>query len=274
MSTTTTTPAITDEHLEHYREHGFVVLPSVIPEDLLELLRAKCQAAMDRTDAEMDRLGTDVVGLNRRGNRYFSGQPSLDDPELYDFIYSPLMEGVVRKLVGQTVHVFWEQYVVKGKENGMRFSWHQDSGYVSADTPHEPYLTCWCPLDDVSEANGTAAILPWSRLGIKTRVEHIKDPEINDLVGYFGDDPGDPVVCPAGSLALFSSVTFHRSGFNRSDALRRVYLIQYSDQQLRRPGSGDPYGRTECFLRDGERIAERVTAGGEGFPTGATGGRR
>lgn len=249
--------AVTAEHAAHYREHGYVVIPDLLSPDLLDILRRNCQAAMDRSDAEMDRLGTDVLGITRRGDRYFSCQPSLTDGELYEVIYSAVMEQAVRALMGDTVHVFWEQYVVKGREKGMKFSWHQDSGYVSADTPHQPYLTCWCALDDMSEANGTAWILPTSRLGIRSRVEHIRDPELNDLVGYFGDETGIPVICPAGSVAFFSSVTFHRSGFNRTDRHRRVYLIQYSHDIIAKPGTGEPWGRTECFLKDGRRVAER-----------------
>lgn len=257
MSTSTCpAPTITAEHAAHYREHGFVVIPNLISADHLDLLRRHCQAAMDRTDAEMDRKGTDVLGINRRGNRYFSCQPSYDDAELYDFIYSAVMEQAVRAFIGDTVHAFWEQYVVKGRESGMKFSWHQDSGYVSADTKHAPYLTCWCALDDMSEANGTAYILPTSRLGIRSRVEHIRDPEINDLVGYFGNDPGDPIICPAGSIAFFSSVTFHRSGWNRTNRLRRAYLMQYSDRIIAKP-DGTPWGRSECFLDQGRRVAER-----------------
>jgi hypothetical protein len=37
------------------------------------------------------------------------------------------------------------------------------------------------------------------------RCEHVRDKQSNDLVGYFGDDPGDPVIVPAGSIACFSS---------------------------------------------------------------------
>lgn len=248
------TAVLAPGQVAQYQREGFVILPRVIPDDLLELLRSGCKASMDATDAEMDAKGVDALGINRRGNRYFSCQPSHSDRRLYDFIFSPLMEGVCRQLLGDTAHVFWEQYVVKGAETGMSFSWHQDSGYVGADTPHRPYLTCWCALDDMSEANGTAYILPQSRAGIRSRVEHIRDPQINDLVGYFGSDPGDPVLCPAGSIALFSSVTFHRSGWNRTPHLRRAYLIQYSHDLIRR-SDGTSWGRTEPFLIDGQRIA-------------------
>jgi ectoine hydroxylase-related dioxygenase (phytanoyl-CoA dioxygenase family) len=161
------------------------------------------------------------------------------------------MAEVCRALLGPEVWVFWEQYVVKGAENGMSFSWHQDSGYVSADTPHRPYLTCWVALDDMVVENGTVYVLPTPRVGIRTRVQHIHDPETNDQVGYFGADPGDPVICPAGSIACFSSVVFHRSGWNRTPRLRRTYLIQYSGEPIARK-DGVAWGRTERVLKAGE----------------------
>ena len=251
------THVLTPAQIAAYHEHGAVILPTAINAEQLALLRGSCKAAMDETDAKMDAEGTDVLGLNRRNNRYFSGQPSLTQPQLFDFIFSPLMEGICRDLLGDTVHVFWEQYVVKGPEGGMHFSWHQDSGYVSADTAHKPYLTCWVALDDMFEENGTIYVLPTSRLGIRSRVEHIWDKATGDQVGYFGNDPGDAVICPDGSIALFSSVTFHRSGWNRTPRLRRSYLIQYSHEPIVRPGTGVPYGRSEPFIVGGQRIASR-----------------
>jgi hypothetical protein len=244
---------LTKAQIAAYHEHGAVLFDGGVSADLLALLRGGCQQAMDETDAQMDAEGTDVLGISRRGNRYFSAQPSLTQPKLFDFIFSPLMEGICRDLMGDNVHVFWEQYVVKGPESGMHFSWHQDSGYVGADTPHKPYLTCWVALDDMSEANGTIYVLPTSRVGIRTRVEHVIDPTIGDHIGYFGADPGDPVLCSAGDIALFSSVTFHRSGWNRTPRLRRTYLIQYSHDPIIRP-NGAPYGRTEPFVVNGKRI--------------------
>ena len=61
---------------------------------------------------------------------------------------------------------------MKGAEQGMKFAWHQDSGYVkwyNPTTEHKPYVTCWCTLDDVSEENGTVYLLPHSRGGTKRR---------------------------------------------------------------------------------------------------------
>ena len=127
----------------------------------------------------------------------------------------------------------------------MTFSWHQDSGYIGHD--HPPYLTCWCTLDDVTEENGTVYLLPYSRAGGRDLVPHIKDPATNDKVGYFGDDPGIPLILPAGSIACFSSTVFHRSGFNTTDKMRRIYLAQYSAEPLLKADGSGPWNLAEPF---------------------------
>ena len=106
------------------------------------------------------------------------------------FLLSDLMVQIARAALGDTVYLFNEQYVVKAAERGMHFGWHQDSGFIPY--PHPPYLTCWITLDDVSEANGTVYLLPYSRAGTRDVVPHVRDEETNDMIGYFGDDPGDP----------------------------------------------------------------------------------
>ena len=230
-----------------YRAEGYAILPGVIPPHLLQLLRDGCQAAIDATDRELDRLGTDVSGINHRGKRYFAGHPSLQQPRLWEFIRSPLMLSIVADLVGPEAYVFWEQYVVKAADSNMRFAWHQDSGYVGDETQHDPYLTCWCALDDMTLENGTISVLPFSRAGGCVRHPHHQEEGTNDLVGYTGDDPGELVLVPAGSIALFTSHTLHRSGANVTGKPRRSYLIQYSNEVIRRPDF-TPWGRTERVL--------------------------
>ena len=115
----------------------------------------------------------------------------------------------------------------------MKFAWHQDSGYVGKDVKHKPYLTCWCPLDDVCEANGTVYLLPHSRGGTSHTVfDHTRQAVTNDLVGYAGSDPGDPIIVPAGSIVAFTSYNLHRSGANTTNQMRRVYLPQYSCEPI------------------------------------------
>jgi ectoine hydroxylase-related dioxygenase (phytanoyl-CoA dioxygenase family) len=80
---------------------------------------------------------------------------------------------VVRATLGETAYLFNEQYVVKAAEKGLKFGWHQDSGFVGYT--HRPYLSCWCAIDDVTVENGTVYLLPYSRAGTRELVEHVKD---------------------------------------------------------------------------------------------------
>jgi Phytanoyl-CoA dioxygenase (PhyH) len=183
-------PQITTEHVRRFRDEGFFVLESVLPHTELDLLRSECQRFIDERDREMDRLGVDTLDLDHRGSRYFVHAYGKS-PDIERFLRSDFMVEIARAALGDTVYLFNEQYVVKSAEHGMKFSWHQDSGFVEYE--HRPYLTCWIALDDVTEANGTVYLLPYSRAGTRDVVEHVRDEETNDLVGYFGDDPGDPV---------------------------------------------------------------------------------
>ena len=217
------------EQARRFQEEGFFVLEGAVPEDDLEALRGECQRLIDERDREMDQLGVDAIDLDHRGSRYFV-HAYRKSQEVEGFLRSDLMRKVATAALGETVYLFNEQYVVKAAERGMKFGWHQDSGFIPY--AHRPYLTCWIPLDDVDEANGTVYLLPFTRAGTRDVVEHVRDEDTNDLVGYFGEDPGDPVTVSAGTIACFSSTLFHRSGANTTDRMRRVYLAQYSAEPI------------------------------------------
>ena len=221
---------LSDAQKAQFHDEGYCILERVISEAQLEMLREECAHWIEVMDAEMDAKGVQTLGITHKGNRYFISNKWQESQRLPQFIWSELMAGICRDTLGDTAYLFHEQYVVKAAEKGMKFGWHQDSGYVGHD--HKPYLTCWCTLDDVNEENGTVYILPYQRAGTRDWVRHTKEEGSNDLIGYNGDDPGIPVVCPAGSIAVFSSTTFHRSGPNTTDKMRRIYLPQYSAEPI------------------------------------------
>jgi ectoine hydroxylase-related dioxygenase (phytanoyl-CoA dioxygenase family) len=245
-------PRVTFEQARQFREEGFFVLEGTVPPGDLDTLRGECQRFIDERDREMDRLGVDKLDLDHRGRRYFVHAHGKS-PTVERFLSSDLMAQIARAALGDTVYLFNEQYVVKAAEQGMQFSWHQDSGFI--DYPHRPYLTCWIALDDVTEANGTVYLLPYSRAGTRDVVKHARDEDSNDLVGYFGDDPGDPVIVEAGSIACFSTTLFHRSGANTTDRMRRVYVAQYSAEPILSEDGSRPRMLAEPLLVDGKRVS-------------------
>ena len=243
---------ISEEQKKKYREDGFFILENIIPEKELETVRNKCVELIEQQNREMDSLGTDILNLSRRNSRYFVFLAFKDHPELGKFIFSDLMAEICKATIGDEAYLFWEQFVVKGTDpKGAEFTWHQDSGYV--DHPHKYYVNAWVPLDDVNEENGTVYLLPYSLAGTKEKVEHKPVEGSNDREGYFGPEKGIPANCPAGSIVVFSSTTFHRSGANKTNKLRRAYAIQFSPEPVYE-ADGSLKGLAEPFLKEGRRV--------------------
>lgn len=243
---------ITDEQKKQYQEKGFFILEKVIPEDELELIRRECSELIEEQNKEMNRLGVNEIELSRRNSRYFVFLAYKNRPHLGKFIFSDRMAEICKATIGDNAYLFWEQFVVKGTDKkGAEFTWHQDSGYV--DNEHKPYVNAWIPLDDVNEENGTVYLLPYELAGTKEKIEHKPVPGTKDREGYFGSEKGVPANCPAGSIVIFSSTCFHRSGANNTDKMRRAYAIQFSPEVIYEK-DGSLKGLDEKFLENGKRV--------------------
>lgn len=242
---------ITEAHRQQYRDEGFFIVENAIGDAHLQILRDSCDRLIELMHEEMDRLGTDHVHISHRGKRYHIAKKYDQVPDLSEYVFGELMSDVCRATIGDDAFLFYDQYVVKAAEQGIKFSWHQDSGYLGFS--HRPYVTVWAAVDDMSEENGTAYVLPFSTVGIRSLVEHIRDKETGDKVGYFGKEPGIPAVVPAGSLVVFSSLSFHRSGSNTTDKMRRAYVTQYSPEPIYHPDSTEEMHLAVPFLEYGKR---------------------
>lgn len=244
---------IPDDTEARFREDGYVILESVIPDDHLKMLHDVCDRVMAATDARMDVQGTDVDGINHRGRRYFVPAHPDEYPETRDFYFSRLNAEILRATFGPTAYLFLSQFTVKCGETGMSFAWHQDGGYVGFE--HKPTINLWCALDDMSEENGTLYLLPYSRAGTREIQPHVREEESNDAVGYFGDDPGDPLIVPAGTILAFASTVFHRSGANTLPTMRRALTIEFSSEPILNPETGGLSIWAIPFLEDGKACA-------------------
>ena len=97
---------ITKNQIEQYREDGYMILESVIPDAHLKLLRDLCQHFIDEMDVRMDREGTDVIGITHRGKRYFVSQCYQRKPELFEFLYSDYIADICRATLGKDTYLF------------------------------------------------------------------------------------------------------------------------------------------------------------------------
>ena len=244
-----------------FAEEGYAVFPDSLDAATLAMLRTQCDTFVAREDQRMDALGVDSLGISHRGRRYFANECQRTQPALRTMLFSPVMGDICRATLGDDAYFFFDQFVVKGAEAGLPFGWHQDSGYVVGNggpADHPPYLTCWCPLDDVSAANGTVRVLPFSRVPASRRaiLPHERQAGTNDLIGWTDDEGAVTIEVRAGTIVAFSSRLLHATGANRTSQLRRVYLAQYTPEPMLDPGSPHLRRNAVPLLRRGQPVTQ------------------
>jgi len=220
---------------QSYCEKGYCVLQDALTHDELAGLREAADTLLEEKPKDG---GEGLHNIGRGEDRRFLRHRHEEFPAVAGFLFSKKMQDITSVLLGPTPYLFNEQFVVKGSKTGSSFAWHQDGAYVGFE--HKPYVTVWIALDDVSQKNGCVSVLPRNLDKDTDLVPHAWDEDGKELVGFTGDDRGEQIVGPAGTMAVFSSTTLHRSGANTTDRRRRAYICQYTPEPLLDPTTGAP----------------------------------
>lgn len=146
------------------------------------------------------------------------------EPELIPLIEHPVVLPMVQHMMGEDCNLHDFQSTSIGPHTGGG-AWHVDAplGQIAEPLPEFPLTlqNVWM-LDDFTADNGATRVMPGSH---KLR----KSPP-------WGSDPLEGEVtltAPAGSVAIWLSNTWHRSGSNQTDAQRRAILCNYNVSWLR-----------------------------------------
>ena len=128
------------------------------------------------------------------------------------------MEIFSNDLIGPDVRLYWDQAVYKKPGTKDEFP-YQDNGYTFIEP--QAYLTCWVALTDTDETNGCPCVVPG--LHRNGTLHH----ETTDLGYEIPLDSYESITLPlkAGSIAVFSSLTPHRTGPNLSNGIRKSYIL-------------------------------------------------
>jgi ectoine hydroxylase-related dioxygenase (phytanoyl-CoA dioxygenase family) len=249
---------IYQQQAEQYAREGYALFENVLQAPLLEMLREQCAVCLAREDARMDELRVDSIGLTHRGKRYFVAQCQRVQPVLRQLLFSPLIADVCRATLGFDAYFFLDQFVVKGADGGLPFSWHQDSGYVVGNggpPDHLPYVSFWIPLDDTTAANGAVKLVPFSaHPPARGILPHRRDVETHDLFAEVDQSKVITVEAAAGSILALSSRLLHATGPNPGAGMRRVYLAQYTPEVMVNPGTRHLRNNAVPLLRSGQHL--------------------
>lgn len=226
-----------------FRRQGYCIVPDILSAAELSGLSEASDELLEET---VDDGGGQYHDIGLGESRRFLRLRHEDFPAVEAFLLGDRMRRLTGLFLGNTPHLFVEQFVVKGARTGASFAWHQDGAYVGFD--HKPYVTFWIALDAATEENGCIYVLPRD-LDRQSHLEpHRWDYRNKEKVGYEGDDPGIAVECPPGTIVAFSSLTLHRSGSNTTERRRRAYICQYSPEPIIDPATDAPKHFAKPFI--------------------------
>jgi phytanoyl-CoA hydroxylase len=258
--------AITEDQARCYDDLGYFVLEDAFGADEL----AAMVDAIDPLEAQMEEVLQQQEGgklfIARANEITFTTHLVTRSEALRTLVATSPLREVAGDLIGPDVRLYWDQAVYKKPDTAASFPWHQDNGYAFLDP--QQYLTCWIALTDATRENGCPWVVPGlHRLG--TLAHRLTDTGFVCL-----DNPPDSVAVPvrAGSIVVFSSLTPHCTGPNRTDDVRKAYIVQYAPDgaEVVRPDAdgelarypADDARRQFPILREGRAvIPDRVVAG-------------
>jgi ectoine hydroxylase-related dioxygenase (phytanoyl-CoA dioxygenase family) len=267
---------LTREQARQYDEDGFFVLADALtPGDVAALLEA-----IDPFEAKGEEALRAMEGgrffIARADEITFTTHLVARSALLRRFTSSALFADLCADLIGPDVRLYWDQAVYKKPGAESAFPWHQDNGY--AFVVPQQYLTCWVALTDATADNGCPWVVPGlHRAGTLAH-------ENSDTGFVCLRDPPHATAVPvrAGSIVVFSSLTPHSTGPNRTEDVRKAYIVQFAPSGAEvvrlQPGGGttrtpaDDESRQYEVLRAGQRVTREAPRPGATARSEAPGG--
>jgi len=219
--------SVEERHAEEIRIVGYTVLPDVFTADEM----AQAAAKIDEVYlVQLEEVGG-AEALRRIGDEYIARAPlAYDDVFLEMATKRRIMAVVEHLLAGGYVQLMLQNAIVNVPSAGHQQAagtWHRDLNYqhfVSSRPLSVSALVC---VDAFTPQTGATWMLPSSH-----RVEAFPS-------AGFVDGQAVQVQAPAGSVIVFDSMLFHRTGINSSSRPRRgvnhVYTIPLLKQQIDLP---------------------------------------
>jgi len=210
-------PPVVDDIAEaraHIREHGLALLSGTLTPEQLRLARsATYEAAADdrRVGREADSFGLDYGEGNVRVWNILNRHPVFRD-----LVQLPAVLELLREVIGWPALLgnISANIAQPGGDGGML---HADQIFVPKPWPPQPQgMNFSWLLDDYTADNGATEVVPGSHLAG------------DDVDPAALEAEAVPVIAPAGTMMVFESRLWHRTGRNRSTQPRAALFGWYT----------------------------------------------
>jgi len=225
---------IQDSDVTFYRENGYLAVPRVTTDEELDWLREVYdQLLAMKPTGFLD----GIFDLSRPYGT--TDPPKLGQLLLPERIVPQIGQTVMWKnahrIASRLLHTpapqveSWGHLIFKGANSRAETPWHQDEAYWDVTKDYNA-LGTWLALDKVDTENGCLWFVPKSHLGeVLPHMHGGNDPSIHVL--QFSEkvdtSAGVPVPLAAGGMTFHHARTFHYSGVNKTDRVRRAWANEF-----------------------------------------------
>lgn len=212
---------LTTAEIEQFDRDGYLVFPALLGEPKRQKYFSALEELVERakslpTDApptwtlERDSEGNPLAGVLHK----VQGVCVVDFRALH-MAQEPEIISRVESLIGSEIALFGSKFFPKLAAGGTSVHWHQDNFYF--DSESDQIISCGIYLEDSDRSNGCLRVIPGShKRGI---AEHDR-PDDADAKGFrtkIDESEAVDVVCPGGTVILFSANLLHGTSDNESD---------------------------------------------------------
>ena len=197
--------------LEEVRAESYVIIPELMPRDVLESMRTEVLPLL-RRDGRNEFEGRRTRRIYSVIEKTLALNPFIEHPLILALLDQVLMPNYLLSQV-QAINIL---------PGEVAQPLHADDGFYPIARPRPPIsaATIWA-IDDFTADNGATVIIPRSHLWGD---EHPGDGSGHDLV---------PAVMPAGSVLFFLGTAWHGAGANNTDKSRMAVTAQYCEPWAR-----------------------------------------
>jgi phytanoyl-CoA hydroxylase len=208
--------------VQSFDELGYIVLENALDTSTVSELLAEIDPFEAELEDQLRQLEGQRAFIARAGEITFTTHLVTRSNRLRRFVQESPLVDICADLIGPDVRLYWDQAVYKKQDTAAPFPWHQDNGYAFVEP--QQYLTCWIALTEATEQNGC----PWVVPGLHKQGTLLHQPTETGLVCFESVSKAVPATVGAGGIVVFSSLTPHCTGPNRTDSVRKAYIVQYA----------------------------------------------
>jgi hypothetical protein len=262
---------LSPEQITQFERGGYLVVPDVIPAQIMDRVRAEYAALLDdlyagwfaqgAVTAPPDTLdfwgkllgaykaGVDYfqpMDISLPGDRIRADTPFHIGPAVFDMMTAAPLLDVIEQLIGPELtsnpiqHVRIKPPATDLAQDEIRAhitatDWHQDRAVALQDADQTDMVTVWIAVTDATIENGCLQVQP--QTPDQDILPHCPRTQTGIADGFINQDGAIPLPVKAGGAVLFHPLTPHASLTNTTDTFRWSFDIRFN-------ATGQPTGRS------------------------------